>query len=380
MPNFVRRQHRAKSPISPPPVDTGDARDGADADTGDSDVAVEVLPDFARLDIAIRIMMVALIVTFIIVISRSSALGLPVVDEFILLSSFSALIAFGSILALRLFAPLLTQLPVRKGSIIVLLLMIIVGVAVTEGMIWFSYQFGQSEQRWPPDHWWLLARTVVVVGIIGAAIIRYSLVNHRVEVETEAKQDDRLQALQSRIRPHFMFNSLNSVASLIRSEPETAEKALEDLADVFRVLLADARKMVPIAVEGELARQYLEIEKIRLGERLDVRWVASNVPRAALIPSLTLQPLVENAVYHGIEPSSEGGTISVNLWSEGSKLKILISNPLPATATANRKGSNIALDNVRERLDRHFGGLASIENIEKTGKYEVLIELPVIRN
>lgn len=350
------------------------------ADADDDTEVVEVLPDFTRPDIAIRILMVALIVTFVIVISRSASLGLSVVDDFILLSSFSALIALGSILALRLFAPLLRQLPVRQGSVIVLVVMILVSVGVTEGMIWFMYKIGHSSERWPADHWWIVARTVAIVAIIGAAVIRYSLMNYRVELETEAKQDDRLQALQSRIRPHFMFNSLNSVASLIRSEPETAEKALEDLADVFRVLLADARKMVPIAVEGELARQYLEIEKIRLGERLDVRWVASNVPRAALIPSLTLQPLVENAVYHGIEPSSEGGTISVNLWSEGAKLKILISNPLPASTTSNRKGSNIALNNVRERLDRHFGGLASIENIEKQGKYDVLIELPVIRN
>jgi len=377
MPNFVRRQHRVKSPIPPPPA--ADGTEGlADGEEG-SDVT-DVLPNFARLDIAIRILMVALMATFIVVVSRSATPATSVIDDFIMLSGFAALIALGSITALRFSAPFLTGMPVRTGSCVVLAVMLLVSIAVTELTIWMNFTFGEATERWPQNHWWILARTVAIVGLIGAAVIRYSLVNHRVELETESKQDDRLQALQSRIRPHFMFNSLNSVASLIRSEPETAEKALEDLADVFRVLLADARKMVPIAVEGELARQYLEIEKIRLGERLNVRWVASNVPRAALIPSLTLQPLVENAVYHGIEPSSDGGTISVNLWSEGAKLKILISNPLPAANTSHRKGSNIALDNVRERLDRHFGGLARIENVERPDKYEVLIELPVIRN
>jgi len=377
MPNFVRRQHRVKSPIPPPPAN--ESGDGLVEDEQGTEIS-DVLPNFSRLDISIRILMVALMATFVVVISRSAIPETSVIDDFIMLSGFSALIALGSIIVLRLSAPFITGLPVRAGSCVVLFVMLLVSIVVTELTIWMDFKFGSATERWPPNHWWVLARTLAVVGLIGAAVIRYSLVNHRVEVETESKQDDRLQALQSRIRPHFMFNSLNSVASLIRSEPETAEKALEDLADVFRVLLADARKMVPIAVEGELARQYLEIEKIRLGERLNVRWVASNVPRSALIPSLTLQPLVENAVYHGIEPSSDGGTISVNLWSEGAKLKILISNPLPAPNTSHRKGSNIALDNVRERLDRHFGGLARIENIERPHTYEVLIELPVIRN
>jgi len=221
---------------------------------------------------------------------------------------------------------------------------------------------------------------VVITAVVALFVLRYSIINRRVEVGTESQQDDRLQALQSRIRPHFMFNSLNSVAGLIRSEPEVAEKALEDLADLFRVLLADARKMVPIIDESVLARQYLEIEKIRLGERLSVRWITSNVPRTALIPSLTLQPLVENAVYHGIEPSSNGGMITVNLWSEGETLKINISNPLPERQNRNhRKGNNMAMDNVRERLERHFGGRAVLENGEIDGYYDVSIQIPVVR-
>jgi two-component system sensor histidine kinase AlgZ len=174
---------------------------------------------------------------------------------------------------------------------------------------------------------------------------------------------------------------MNSVASLIRSDPDLAEKALQDLADVFRVLLADARKMVPITAEGELARQYLEIEKLRLGERLKVKWTASNVPRSALIPSLTLQPLLENAVYHGIEPNFAGGTVTIQLWSDGEDLKIMISNPVPEVSNPahNRRGNRIAMENVRERLSRHFGGRATLQNLEQQGNYYVKISMPIVR-
>ncbi|MDH3283046.1 MAG: histidine kinase, partial [Gammaproteobacteria bacterium] len=210
---------------------------------------------------------------------------------------------------------------------------------------------------------------------------RYIFVYHQAEQEREAQQQDRLQALQSRIRPHFLYNSMNSVASLIRAEPELAEKALQDLADVFRVLLADARKMVPISVESELARQYLDIEKLRLGDRLQVKWRASNVPRSAQIPSLTLQPLIENAVYHGIEPSFAGGTVQIELWSEQDTLNVMIINPVPEVTNQaqHRAGNRIALNNVSERLSRHFGGKAGLQNFEQLGKYHVKLRMPIVR-
>jgi two-component system sensor histidine kinase AlgZ len=226
-----------------------------------------------------------------------------------------------------------------------------------------------------------VARTLVVSLIISVLAIRYAIVYHRAQVEIEAQQQDRLQALQSRIRPHFLFNSMNSVASLIRSDPELAEKALQDLADVFRVLLADARKMVPITAESELARQYLDIEKLRLGDRLQVKWTASNVPRSALIPSLTLQPLLENAVYHGIEPSFAGGTVDIQLWSEADTLNVMITNPIPEVTNQaqHRKGNRIAMNNVRERLNSHFDGQATLQNFEQRGIYHVKIRMPIMR-
>src|SRR4051812_22009518 len=154
----------------------------------------------------------------------------------------------------------------------------------------------------------------------------------------------RIQALQARIRPHFLYNSINAVLSLIRSEPRRAERALEDLADLFRVLMAENRTLTPLAKEVELARQYLALESLRLGERLRVTWHTETMPADALVPALTLQPLVENAVYHGIEPSEAGGEIDIVVALASGRVLMELTNPLPA-ATKRTAGNRMAIGN-----------------------------------
>ena len=156
---------------------------------------------------------------------------------------------------------------------------------------------------------------------------------------------------------------------------------LHDLADLFRVLLADARKLVPISAEREISRQYLEIEKLRLGDRLKIKWrVSNNIPRAAQIPALTLQPLLENAIYHGIEPRFAGGLIKIEMWAEGDTLNIMISNPLPDVRKhAHSKGNKIAQDNIRERLVTQFGNAANMQSFEEGGQYHVKLKMPIVQ-
>ena len=339
------------------------------------------LPDFGSATIAFRILLVAQALAIVLTIARNDHFNQAAWNDFLLMTSFAQLVAIGSIIALKLIARPVQGMRVVTGATVVFLTLMLVTVAVSEGIIFAIYKLQITAERWPPWHWSLLARTLVVSAIISVLALRYAIVYHRAQMEIAAQQRDRLQALQSRIRPHFLFNSMNSVASLIRSDPEQAEKALQDLADVFRVLLADARKMVPITAEGELARQYLDIEKLRLGDRLQVKWTASNVPRSALIPSLTLQPLIENAVYHGIEPSFAGGTVDIQLWSESDTLSIMISNPIPEVTNQaqHRRGNRIAVNNVRERLNRHYGGKATLQNFEQRGNYHVKIKMPIVR-
>ncbi|MCG6872100.1 MAG: histidine kinase [Gammaproteobacteria bacterium] len=198
---------------------------------------------------------------------------------------------------------------------------------------------------------------------------------------SEAERTAQLQALQSRIRPHFLFNSMNSIAGLLRHDPDRAERALTDLADVFRVLMADARKLVPISVEQEITRQYLEVEKLRLGDRLQVKWLYSKVPRTAQVPSLILQPLVENAVYHGIEPRFSGGLVKIEIWVEGDMLNLMVSNPVAEVASGHehRQGNQIAMENIRERLSKHFGDRAMLRTVAQHGNFHAKISLPLQR-
>ncbi len=187
----------------------------------------------------------------------------------------------------------------------------------------------------------------------------------------------RIQALQARIRPHFLYNSINAVLSLMRSDPRRAERALEDLADLFRVLMADNRTLAPIGNEIELARQYLALEQLRLGDRLHVRWKIEGVPPDALVPPLVLQPLVENAVYHGIEPSDTGGEIQIDVLLVGKEIVMELRNPFPGGGK-HASGNRMAIVNIRERLQLHFDAEASMRSEVKDGSYRVTIRLPYI--
>ena len=338
------------------------------------------LPDFGSFKVAIRIVFLAVIIAAVITISRNDTFDANAWQDLNLLSGFALILSLTSVLVLKLFSPIIGRLSVKSGSVLVFALILMVIVVGTELMVFALFDFRLTSERWPDWHISLLARSILVGSIIAILGMRYLYVAHRAEQDSHAEQDARLQALQSRIRPHFLFNSMNSIASLTRSDPARAETALQDLADLFRVLLADARKLVPISAEREISRQYLEIEKLRLGERLKVTWQVNNVPRSALIPALTLQPLLENAIYHGIEPRFQGGTLRIEIWGEDETLNVMISNPLPDVPQhAHGQGNKIAVDNIRLRLQSHFGDAASMQAFQEGGHYHVKLRMPVVR-
>jgi two-component system sensor histidine kinase AlgZ len=209
--------------------------------------------------------------------------------------------------------------------------------------------------------------------IVTAITLYYFNLHYR--AYSPALIEARLQALQARIRPHFLFNSINAVLSLIRSQPKQAETALEDMADLFRVLMADNRDLVPLAQEIALCRQYLSLEKLRLDERLNIQWQIDNMPPDALIPPLVLQPLLENAVYHGIEPLAAGGTITIQIYTKRNEVHIVLSNPYN-TQNIHHNGNKMALKNIKERLTLHFDLEASLSNSQSNNEYQVHITLP----
>lgn len=213
--------------------------------------------------------------------------------------------------------------------------------------------------------WWTTSVVVVVAVWLLVAL----------KARSPALSEARLMALSARIRPHFLFNSLNGILGIIRSDPRRAEKALEELAELFRALMQDPRHLVPLSEEIALCRQYIELERLRLGDRVRVNWDIEQCPPDALMPPLMLQPLLENAVYHGIEPASEPGVIDIRLLHSGTTIVIVMSNPSDTTS-ARAPGNQMALANIRERLQLFYGHAASLESEAGDGRYIVRIVLP----
>ncbi|HID45389.1 MAG TPA: sensor histidine kinase [Chromatiaceae bacterium] len=223
----------------------------------------------------------------------------------------------------------------------------------------------------------LLIRTLGISGILGALILRYLYENYQQKQRELAESRARFQALQARIRPHFLFNSLNTVVSLIPSDPDCAEEVLQDVSDLFRASLGDESRMSTVAQELELVRQYLAIEKQRLGSRLHVTWDLENLPDQAPIPALLLQPLVENAVYHGVGASVKGGEIRIFGRYRNGVVALTVSNTLPEDeGRAHKEGNHMALENIRQRLRMRYGSEAGMHTGMVEGHYQVRIWFP----
>ena len=192
--------------------------------------------------------------------------------------------------------------------------------------------------------------------------------------KTPAATAARLSELQSRIRPHFLFNTLNSAIALVRAEPARAEALLEDLSDLFRHALVDHGESVTLAEEITLAQRYMDIEQVRFGERLRVEWSLDARADTARLPPLLLQPLVENAVRHGVEPSPSGAQIKISTQRRGGAVVIKVTNTVPSGQGA--QGHGVALDNVRDRLRLLHDVQGRFQTILKDGVYQVRIEVP----
>ena len=231
---------------------------------------------------------------------------------------------------------------------------------------------------YPEIDWLWVARNLVVAGLVSALALRYFYVQSQWRLQEQAELRARLSALQANIRPHFFFNTLNTVASLIIVDPDKAETMLLDLAQLFRAVLKADDQPSDLHNELSLGRRYLDIETIRLGERLQIEWhVPQHLP-SVQVPALLLQPLLENAVYHGVQPQPGGGDIKVFVLVTDT-LSIEISNSKPASVDmiSDTQGNGIALDNIRARLQTHFGNQARLTITDQGARYCVVMTLPL---
>lgn len=230
--------------------------------------------------------------------------------------------------------------------------------------------------------WWhsQVAINVAVAALVAGLLVRYWYLQAQLRWQSEAELEARIQALQARIRPHFLFNSMNIIASLIAINPQQAEQAVEDLAELFRMSLENHEKEIPLSRELALCERYGRLEQWRMGERLQWRWQLEVEPQDYLVPALCLQPLLENAVYHGIQQLEKGGEIVVQVKEEAGALVVQVTNPVLSIKGESPSGQRMALANIRARLEVMYGKLAGLKTTYNAQHFEVLLWLPVRRN
>ncbi|MWV10576.1 sensor histidine kinase [Pseudomonas sp. R-28-1W-6] len=226
----------------------------------------------------------------------------------------------------------------------------------------------------------LYLRHALISLIMSALLLRYFYLQSQWRRQQQAELRARIEALQARIRPHFLFNSLNSIASLVVVDPFKAEQAVLDLSDLFRASLAKPGTLVPWREELELARRYLSIEQYRLGDRLQLDWQVDAVPDDLPIPQLTLQPLLENALIYGIQPRIEGGLVRVEAQYEDGVFQLCVSNPYDEGAERQpSRGTQQALVNIDARLAALFGPRASLSVDRRDGRHFTCLRYPCAR-
>jgi len=296
--------------------------------------------------------------------------------RFALLSLFVQWVALTSAGMLCFSRPIFLRFSLLRGAGLAFLLVMMSTLLV--GLVGDRVVGGDQSTR---IDWAAIGRQLAIAGIITGMVLRYFYVQQRLREQERSELQARIQALQSRIRPHFLFNSMNIIASLISVDPETAESVVEDLSALFRASLNELGNQVQLSEELALCRRYVRIEGLRLGDRLEMDWQIEDVPKQLRVPLLTLQPLLENSIYHGIQPLPEGGKITVRLWYEDERVFVDISNPIPNQsnvegARSPTEGNRMALANIRSRLEVLYGPTATLSTLEEDDRFVTSLSYP----
>jgi two-component system sensor histidine kinase AlgZ len=329
------------------------------------------LPNFCGLRMVFVVVIIAQLFAFVVVLSPGDV---PVEGRWQQLGLISLFVQWCTLISsavLCLLRRYVHGYSNRFVAVLSYLSVLLVVWGVSETAYWYVYPGARINM----SHWSFVLRNVAICFLITGPILRYFYVTHQWKRNVRAEAEARLQSLQSRIRPHFLFNSMNTIASLTRTSPQQAEAAVENLADLFRASLRDARQFHSLADELLLCQRYLDIEALRLGKRLQLEWAIDDLPKDALLPPLLIQPLLENAIYHGIEPRVEGGVIRISGKRDGKQLYLEISNPVPKEKGAS-KGNQIAQENIRARLTTLYGARGGMDVQQENDSYRVILNWP----
>ena len=332
------------------------------------------LPDFCATTTVFVALLVAELVAFILTIAAWT----PGTSFLIELSKTSLFLIWTALLGCALLCQLRGRLEATgptRAFVLCYALLLTMTALLAEAAFQLTRIFGQSVII-EDGHATYLLRNVAIAAIVLALLMRYLYVASEWRRSIVLEAQARISALQALIRPHFLFNSMNTIASLTRTDPRQAEEAVEDLSDLLRASLSTSKDLSSLKEEFEVAAIYQRIEKLRLGDRLDIRWEIDELPMRATIPSLTLQPLIENAIYHGIERLEGGGVVQVCGRRDGDALNITVSNPVAPDAPRRNDGNRMALSNVRQRFELAYGHRASVTIDEQPERYTVSLSFP----
>ena len=337
------------------------------------------LPDFCSAESNLLLILVLELIAIVLILASIDGEG-NLLTEFALMSVYIQWIGLTSAASLCLLRRFEFINDTMRATIWSLLVVAI----VTLFFVWAAYQanalmqldlFGQ---RPLPA---VMGQHVAISLVLYGLSLRYFYIKYAGQKVIEAQSQARLQALQARIRPHFLFNSLNTIASLTHDQPNLAEQAIENLADLFRASLQDDA-IVSLQREIELTQDYIDLELLRLDDRLRVNWAIEDVEVLdIMLPALTLQPLVENSIYHGIEPLAEGGEVNIQVRQSDQQVIIEISNPISEQNSGQRRsGNQMAVNNITERLQLAYSGRANIQHVAENDLYKVTIRIPIEKN
>ncbi len=352
---------RSSSPSSPP----SPGKNGDDF----------FLPDLCTVQAVLFLVLVAELLALVLVLTQHGlanyqwrALALTS-----LYMQWTVLLSAGCLCQLR---RRLAGWPVAWGAALCYLVILVVAAStglvgqwVVSGALVGSGEWGFDRERWLTN--------LIICAVLAGIALRYFYLTAQLQHRRQAELQARVEALQARIRPHFLFNSLNSIASLIPVNAVAAEAAIEDLAALFRASLADANVEVTVAQEVALCRRYLAMEALRLGPRLQVDWDIDELPLDLPIPGLSLQPLLENALYHGIQQLADGGCVRIIGRYRDGRVNLEVSNPVPPAQAQEQHGHRLAMDNIRHRVQAIYGDSAQLHSERSAQEYRVMLSYSV---
>lgn len=340
----------------------------------DSKGSQAYLPDFCAAGTVFVVVLVAELIAILLTIAAYDTPGMFLI-ELSKNSLFILWLAILSAVVMCLFRAKLESAGKTRAFVISFVVLLLLCIALAEIAYQLTRIFGESLII-ADTHTQFLSRTFAISSIVIALTMRYLYISSEWRRSIVLEAQARISALQALIRPHFLFNSMNTIASLTRTDPRQAEEAVEDLSDLLRANLGGSGDRTSLKSELEVAAIYQRIEKLRLGDRLTVRWNVADLPMRALIPSLTIQPLLENAIYHGIELLPDGGEVTVTGKRDDNFLEITISNPVAEGEKRATSGNQMALANIRQRFELAYGHHASVEVEDGGSEYAVRLRFP----